>query len=188
MIREALLRVLNEFEEAREEPFRDHPLATWMRTTLPQAFRDAVPEAEQFAVVASAGKGNWVKGPWVAFFDPIVTETAQKGHYVVYLFAGDSSSVTLSLNQGVTAVRNELGVAVARRVLESRAAMLAARAGDEADSLSLLRTSWSAQSLTFLCSGSSSPPLMIHVLYALLATVRSSLRSQCELALENLAL
>ena len=40
----------------------------------------------------------------------------------------------------------------------------------------------------FPCSGSSSPPLMIHLVYALLATARSSLRSQRELALENLAL
>jgi hypothetical protein len=51
-----------------------------------------------------------------------------------------------------------------------------------------LKTSWSAQSLTFQCSGSSSPPLMIHLMYALLATARSSLKSRLELALENLAL
>lgn len=131
MIREALLRVLTEFEAARQKPFKDHPLATWMRMSLPQVFSDAVPEGKQFTVVGSAGKGNWVKGPWVGFFDPIVTETAQEGYYVVYLFAGDLSTVSLSLNQGVTALRKELGVTVARQVLESRAAMLAARVGDE---------------------------------------------------------
>jgi len=42
--------------------------------------------------------------------------------------------------------------------------------------------------LTFPRSGTSSPPLMIHLLYALLATARSSMKSQRELALENLAL
>ena len=133
MIREALLRVMTEFEAARRQPFKDHPLATWMRTALPEAFTKAVPEAGQFLVVASAGKGNWVKGPWVAFFDPIITETAQEGYYVVYLFSGDMKSVSLSLNQGVTALKDEVGVKVARQVLASQAAMLAARAGDEVD-------------------------------------------------------
>ncbi len=42
--------------------------------------------------------------------------------------------------------------------------------------------------LTFPRFGTSSPPLMIHLVYALLATARSSLRSRRELALENLAL
>jgi putative transposase len=42
--------------------------------------------------------------------------------------------------------------------------------------------------LTFPRSGSSSPTLMRHLLYALLATARASLKSQRELALENLAL
>ena len=54
--------------------------------------------------------------------------------------------------------------------------------------LRLLRTPSSAQSLTFPRSGSSSPTLMRHLLYALLATARASLKSQRELALENLAL
>lgn len=36
--------------------------------------------------------------------------------------------------------------------------------------------------------GSSSPPLTIHLVYALLATAGSSLRSQRELAIESLAL
>ena len=54
--------------------------------------------------------------------------------------------------------------------------------------LCLLKTSSSAQSLTFPCLGSSSPTPMRQLLYALLATARSGLKSQRELALENLAL
>jgi len=56
------------------------------------------------------------------------------------------------------------------------------------EALCLLKTSSSAQSLKFPRSGSSSPTLMIGLLYALLGTARSSLRSQRELALENLSL
>ena len=50
----------------------------------------------------------------------------------------------------------------------------------------LLKTPSTVQSLTFPCSGSSSPPLMIHLLYALLATARSSLKPQRELELRAL--
>lgn len=52
----------------------------------------------------------------------------------------------------------------------------------------LLKTSSRARLLTFPRFGTSSPPLMIHLVYALLATARLSLRSRRELALENLAL
>ena len=54
--------------------------------------------------------------------------------------------------------------------------------------LCLLKTSSTPQSLTFPRFGPSSPPLMIHLLYALLATARPTLKSQRKLALENLAL
>jgi 5-methylcytosine-specific restriction protein A len=131
MIRDALLRVMAEFEDASRQPFKDHSFAHWIRDDIPKIFRDLVPEASRFTIQASPGKGNWVKGPWVAFFDPVVTGTAQEGYYVVYLFSSDMASVTLSLNQGVTALKRELGVPVARRVLVSRAAILAAHVGEE---------------------------------------------------------
>jgi 5-methylcytosine-specific restriction protein A len=56
-----------------------------------------------------------------------VTETAQEGHYPVFLFNRSLTGVYLSLNQGVTRLRNELGVAAARSALASRAAIMAAR-------------------------------------------------------------
>ena len=45
-----------------------------------------------------------------------------------------------------------------------------------------------ARSLKFPRSGSSSPTLMLHLLYVVFATARSSLKTRRELALENLAL
>jgi 5-methylcytosine-specific restriction enzyme A len=38
-----------------------------------------------------------------------VTETAQRGFYVVYLFRGDGSAIHLSLNQGTTEVLQLVG-------------------------------------------------------------------------------
>src|SRR5439155_332406 len=57
-----------------------------------------------------AGVGNFATVPWLAIFDPIVTDSATRGYYVVYLFSADGEIVHLSLNQGTTAVREELKV------------------------------------------------------------------------------
>jgi 5-methylcytosine-specific restriction protein A len=54
----------------------------------------------------SAGAGNWAETPWVSVFDLSVTDSATRGHYVVYLFRADGTAVHLSLNQGTTAVYN----------------------------------------------------------------------------------
>jgi hypothetical protein len=73
-------------------------------------------------------------------------------------------------------------------VLAGSERLVAALGQRDARELCLLKTSSTAQSLTFPRSGASSPTPMLHLLYVLLATARSSLKSQRELALENLAL
>jgi 5-methylcytosine-specific restriction protein A len=39
----------------------------------------------------------------------LITETAQRGYYIVYLFRGDGAAVHLSINQGTTQVLGEYG-------------------------------------------------------------------------------
>lgn len=53
--------------------------------------------------------GNWAQLPWVGIFNPQITRSAQSGYYIVYLFREDMQGVYLSLNQGVTDIRNEYG-------------------------------------------------------------------------------
>ena len=53
-------------------------------------------------VKGSPGAGNLAQVPWIAFFDPDVTETAQRGIYVVYLWSSDTKELYLCLSQGVT--------------------------------------------------------------------------------------
>ena len=67
-------------------------------------------------------------------------------------------------------------------------AAMVERAATRVADLCLLKTSSASRSLTFRRFGARSPTPMLHLLYALLAATRSSLRSQRELALENLAL
>ena len=77
----------------------------------------------------SAGEENWAEVPWLAAFDPVVTDSATRGYYVVYRFHVSESIVHLSLNQGTTAVREEFG-ATARQVLSERAAFIRQRLPD----------------------------------------------------------
>lgn len=60
--------------------------------------------ADLYKVEGSIGLGNMARVPWVAIFNTAVTKSAEKGFYIVLLFAEDMSSCYLSLNQGITAV------------------------------------------------------------------------------------
>ena len=69
-------------------------------------------------VKGSGGKGMATYTPWVGFFDPDETENPQEGVYVVFIFAQDLRSVTLTLNQGMEYLRRDVGDAGARQRLK----------------------------------------------------------------------
>lgn len=77
--------------------------------------------------VGSGGKGNAAVVPWISIFDPDETTSAQRGMYVVYLFAADMSTVSLSLNQGVTELVDRFGTREGRVKLASQAAAIRSR-------------------------------------------------------------
>jgi hypothetical protein len=58
-----------------------------------------------YLVPFSRGVGNLPAGLWLAVLDPEVTTSPTRGVYIVYLFDSTQSTVTLSLNQGVTNAR-----------------------------------------------------------------------------------
>ena len=127
MIRDILHKVAQGYEAARKDSLGDHQLAKLIRDDARESLqRAAASQGEGIKFQGSPGQGNWAKVPWLAAFDPIVTESAMTGYYVVYLFAADMTSVSLSLNQGTTAVQTEFGRQT-RDVLRERAALMRAR-------------------------------------------------------------
>src|SRR6266498_283860 len=96
-------QVLAEFSQARQEPLTNHPLAAILTHDLPDQVRQLI-ASDSYRVTGSPGRRNWAETPWVAVFDRLVTETAQRGFYSVYLFRQDGKAVFLSLNQGTTEV------------------------------------------------------------------------------------
>jgi 5-methylcytosine-specific restriction protein A len=85
----------------------DDPFAQLFEKRLQGVVAGMIPAGSNYLVRGSVGKGRWAETPWVAVFDPMVTVSALRGFYVVYLFRKDGSGAYLSLNQGTTAVRDE---------------------------------------------------------------------------------
>ena len=128
MMRHSIERVLREYKIAKTEPIAGHPLAQLITKSLPEHIAGLVKAPTRYKVEGSAGKGNWAGCPWISVFDISITESAQSGYYPVYLFRDDMTGVYLSLNQGVTDIR-ETHKENPKKVLQIRAADYRAQIG-----------------------------------------------------------
>lgn len=127
-IHAALSLLLEEYAQARSQAFAKNAMADMLRVDIPKEIAEAIANDARYEVDGSPGKGNWADVPWVAVLDRLVTETAQQGYYLVYLANEDCSGVYLSLNQGVTTVRQQYGVST-KKALATRARDFLARLG-----------------------------------------------------------
>ncbi|WP_137288126.1 MrcB family domain-containing protein [Natronorubrum halophilum] len=98
----------------------DHETRADIEKRIPSKIRQIL-DNENLIVKASAGKGRWTSIPWIAILDQRKTNNIQEGIYVVYLFEPQEDRVSLTLNQGVTELKNDLGTREARRHLEETA-------------------------------------------------------------------
>ncbi|QTH42027.1 DUF3578 domain-containing protein [Cohnella sp. LGH] len=102
-IRGALLNVLTKYPEAKREPLKNNSLGVYVRQKIPTGIKEyPFINDPNLRVQASVGMGTWATIPWIAIMDRRLTETTQKGEYIVYLFSEDMSSVYLTFIQGVT--------------------------------------------------------------------------------------
>ncbi len=137
MLAEAFLQVAADFPSERFKIFAGNGLADYIRGGLPAAALTALSsDFDDMLIKGSPGQGNWAAVPWLGFFDPLVTESAMAGYYVVYLFDAEMEKVHLSLNQGTTAVYHEFGPRYGRDVLKERAETMRLRVADKAKSFS----------------------------------------------------
>jgi hypothetical protein len=85
-LREVLERISNEYS-MRAQPYESHPTAEYIRNVATAEFQGVLAGANQDLVaLGSPDRGNWAAAPWIAIFDPLVTDSATRGYYVVYLF------------------------------------------------------------------------------------------------------
>ncbi|MGB9980114.1 MrcB family domain-containing protein [Methanobacterium sp.] len=121
MLKELFERVLKEYKSAHNENFVGHTIANILRNEIPEALRQIIENSNKYKVSGSAGQGNWTYSPWVAIMNREITETPQKGYYLVYLFREDMSGVYLSFNQGMTEIKNQNGSNKTKEILRSKA-------------------------------------------------------------------
>jgi 5-methylcytosine-specific restriction enzyme A len=132
MIREILTEISSKYLEAKNEDSTGHQLAGYIRKSGKNLLEQTLSDyAEHFKCRGSAGlRAKWADVPWIVIMDPEVTTTTQTGHYVVYLFSVDMKTVSLSLNQGITSLFDELGKKKTIRELSRRAAFIRDRVSE----------------------------------------------------------
>lgn len=128
--------LLEEFPKAKQDSFASNPVAEFIRKDAPEELRPLIASNDRYLIQGSAGQGNWAHVPWVAVFDRLITESAQEGYYLVYLVREDFAGIYLSLNQGVTSVKQQYGTD-AKRALLVRATDYVARLGNLVDDLTV---------------------------------------------------
>ena len=115
ILRDYFEQILKNYLSAKNQNFVDHPLAKLLRNDLPEDIKKVL--NRDFIVKGSAGQGNWTNLPWIGIFNPEITSSAQYGYYIVYLFTEEMEGVYLSLNQGVTDIKNKYGNKKAKEYL-----------------------------------------------------------------------
>ena len=80
-----LERMMREWTVACTEPFANHSLASFIRGPATKEIEAAIANPHGLTVKGSAGAGQWAAVPWISIFDDVVTDSATRGYYVVYI-------------------------------------------------------------------------------------------------------
>lgn len=114
---------LTTYQQAKADSDWNHPVATIIKHRLPGQLKE-FHDSPQLQYTGSIGKGRLANIPWIGVFDERVTTTPTQGLYVVYLFDIESNDLYLTLNQGMTDLKENHGVKQARQILSDRARIL----------------------------------------------------------------
>ncbi|WP_342068554.1 MrcB family domain-containing protein [Yoonia algicola] len=137
MLHEMLVRLATEYVYERGKNFAGSEFGKFVRHDIAiEAKKRLIFLPYDLKVKASVGAGNWAAVPWLGFFDPLITESATRGFYVVYLINAQSQEIHLSMNQGTTAAYQSFGEKEGRNYLKRNATEMAARIRSFADQFS----------------------------------------------------
>jgi hypothetical protein len=122
MLSKIFERILREYPMCSEnETFSGNFMGTLVRRDLVDVISTIGVLGVHHIIKGSVGQGKWATVPWVAIMDTRLTTTTQSGIYVVYLFAGDGSSIYLTLNQGCTDIIQKKGCNAAHNEMVHKA-------------------------------------------------------------------
>jgi 5-methylcytosine-specific restriction protein A len=104
-MQQILTEPIQQYLTAKQTSIKGNKLADKLRNEFPKLIENILPDKNRYKVLGSAGQGQWTESPWIAILDRLITESPQSGYYPVFLFKADMTGVYLSLNQGVTEIR-----------------------------------------------------------------------------------
>ena len=108
-LKEKFIKLIKEYSDVYNEVNRTqnyrHHFGSFIRNDIPNEIRvKSGFDQSKYIVKGSNGAGRWTTVPWIAVFDRRITESAQRGVYIVYLLNKDTKALYLTLNQGATDV------------------------------------------------------------------------------------
>lgn len=110
IVRDIILDILKNYSSAKRQ--EDFNKESQMYQKINYDFRDIVNSKlkdKNLVAKGSCGAGQWTRYPWLAVYNKNITTTIQNGVYVVYLFSEDMERIYLTLNQGCTKLKSDLG-------------------------------------------------------------------------------
>ncbi|MEG4057650.1 MULTISPECIES: MrcB family domain-containing protein [unclassified Microcoleus] len=128
-LRDSLKKIILEYPLISNDNFKGHSFASYVKNVVPKSISASLELPEIYSVKGSAGNGSWVKVPWIAIFNKLVTESVQSGLYCVYLFRADFSGVYLSLNQGIADQRKKFGLGKSRDMVRDQGCFILRKIG-----------------------------------------------------------
>lgn len=106
------------FKRAKKTSDIPSDVADFIKRQIPQNLFAYI-NSDDYIIKGSIGQGNKARTPWIAILDKGITDTPQKGIYLVFLFSSEYKKVYLTLNQGVTEY-NESGKKLTDHIIENR--------------------------------------------------------------------
>ncbi|MCC7554322.1 MAG: DUF3578 domain-containing protein [Methanobacteriaceae archaeon] len=104
--------ILRNYNEEKQKPFKDNPLANKMRKEFKDDFKRIIMEIVDgnplYHVQISPGKNNWANYPWAGFRNYEAAKTYQEGLTVVYAFDINNKKITLRIIQGYDKTSSEI--------------------------------------------------------------------------------
>lgn len=123
---------LTNYSEAKSDKDWNHPTVSVITSTIPNELTRIIEEggndyeisSDHLDIRGSAGAGRMANIPWIGVFDNRVAESPQDGLYIVYLFDTVENRLFLTLNQGMTELKDQYDPSKTKNILSKRAEIL----------------------------------------------------------------
>jgi 5-methylcytosine-specific restriction enzyme A len=124
-IRNALKSIVTEYQQAKTENFKGHPMGQILRSKIKEVLiKETGLNSDTYYVAGSVGISRWAEIPWLCVFLKDLTTSATRGYYIVYLFSADGSGLYISLNQGWTYFKDKYGTKIGREKIQKTASIV----------------------------------------------------------------